>query len=109
MERGFYGCSRWPLILSRFNPPDQPNPRSSFTVEGWQQKGEAMSVHDLFAWLVGAGALLYLLVAMLKPEWFLYIPPEQRKAQAEQMRLLSGDQTEKEVNPAPLMKGIYLR
>lgn len=68
-----------------------------------------MSVHDLFAWLVGAGALLYLLVAMLKPEWFLSIPPEQRKAQAEQMRLLSGDQAEKEVNPAPLMKGIYLR
>lgn len=68
-----------------------------------------MSLHDLFAWLVGAGALLYLLVAMLKPEWFLYIPPEQRKAQAEQMRVLSGDLEQKKDEPTPMVKGFYLR
>lgn len=64
-----------------------------------------MSVHDLFAWFVGAGALLYLLVAMLKPEWFLSIPPEQRKAQAEQMRLLSAELAQKQGDSKPLVKG----
>lgn len=54
-----------------------------------------MLIHDMFAWLVGGGALLYFIVAMLKPEWFLYIPPEERQAQAESMHRLS---TERPVN-----------
>lgn len=68
-----------------------------------------MSIHDLLAWLVGGGALLYFTVAMLKPEWFLYIPPEGRLAQAQHLRLLSMDRSVNEGEQAPLIKGHYMK
>lgn len=68
-----------------------------------------MSLHDLFTWIMGGGALLYFIVAMVKPEWFLYIPPEQRQAQAEQRRLLASDQVEQEVEQMQPMAGYYLK
>lgn len=48
-----------------------------------------MSLHDLLTWIAGIGALIYFIVAVVKPDWFLYMPPKEREAQAEQMRLLS--------------------
>lgn len=68
-----------------------------------------MPMHDLLAWLVGGGFLLYFLVAMLKPGWFLYIPPEQRQAQTKPMHLVSMDRPANEKKQALLMKGHYVK
>jgi|688.fasta_scaffold83888_2 hypothetical protein len=58
-----------------------------------------MSLHDLLTWIVGIGALIYFIVAMIKPEWFLYVPPKEREAHTEQMYLLFGSPVFQESEP----------
>lgn len=67
-----------------------------------------MGWHDLWTWSIGIGCLLYFIVAMVKPEWFLYIPSEQQKSQAEQMRLLSPNRTSSEKEQVEQTEGHYV-
>lgn len=36
---------------------------------------------DLLAWVAGIGSLLYFMVALLKPVWFLGVPSEEPNVQ----------------------------
>lgn len=67
-----------------------------------------MGLHDLLTWAIGIGCLLYFIVAMVKPEWFLYIPPEQRNAHAEQMRLISPKRASSEREELAQPEGRYV-
>jgi len=47
-----------------------------------------MTLLDLLAWVAGIGSLLYFMAAMLKPEWFLGVAPEEPNVQEDHKRIL---------------------